>query len=134
MIYDFMTYEVMTYAVMTYDVISFDVMTHEVMTQCCHDFMTYEKMKFFHRQIFGGLKIPQNAMICDLIKFHKCRSSVKKSSKLLSFKRYKGCLCIPIGCNSVRTFVLANRNTETTLYFVYFVEICFKDAVVNMNK
>ena len=39
----------------------------------------------------------------------------KGSSKLLSFARDKGCLCIPIGCNSMHTFVLVNRNTETTV-------------------
>ena len=39
----------------------------------------------------------------------------KGRSKRLSFERDNTCLCIPIGCNSVRTFVLANRNTETTL-------------------
>ena len=32
----------------------------------------------------------------------------KESSKLLSSERDNSCLCIPIGYNSVRTFVLAN--------------------------
>ena len=39
----------------------------------------------------------------------------KGSSKVLSFERDNGCLCILIGCNSVHSFVLANRNTEKTL-------------------
>ena len=33
----------------------------------------------------------------------------------MPFERDKSCLCIPNDCNSVRTSVLANRNTETTL-------------------
>ena len=33
----------------------------------------------------------------------------------MSFGRDKDCLCIPIGCNSVFTFVLANGNTETII-------------------
>ena len=40
---------------------------------------------------------------------------LKESSKLLSFESDNCCLCIPIGCNSVRTFGIANRNTDTTL-------------------
>ena len=59
----------------------------------------------------------------------------KESSKVLSFERDKGCLCIPIRCNSVRTFVLDNRNTETTLiplkrqYFTaLFVHYCIQSA------
>ena len=38
----------------------------------------------------------------------------KESTKILSFERDNSCLCIPIGCNSVRIFVPAYRNTETT--------------------
>ena len=52
----------------------------------------------------------------------------KESSKVLSFERGKGCLCIPIGCNSLSTFVLAYRITGTTVvkqqYFTaFFVKI-----------
>ena len=39
----------------------------------------------------------------------------KEGSNVLSFERDKGCVCIPIGCNSVRIFVLADRNTEITV-------------------
>ena len=39
----------------------------------------------------------------------------KGSTKILSFERDNSCLCIPICWNSVRIFVLANRNTETTV-------------------
>ena len=39
----------------------------------------------------------------------------KGSSKELSFERDNSCLCIPFISNSVHTFVLAIRNTDTTL-------------------
>ena len=56
----------------------------------------------------------------DKIKSVSVKNSVsvkigKESSKVLLFERDKGFLCIPIGCNLVHTFVLANKNTETTL-------------------
>ena len=38
----------------------------------------------------------------------------KESSNLLLLERDNSCPCIPIGCYSLRTFLLANRNTETT--------------------
>ena len=33
----------------------------------------------------------------------------EKSSKVLEFERYRGCLCVPIGRNSVKISMLANR-------------------------
>ena len=38
---------------------------------------TWERLAFFHRQIFGGLKFPQNGMICDLINFHNTSLAAK---------------------------------------------------------
>ena len=47
----------------------------------------------------------------------------QESNKALSFRRDRGCLCIPIGWGSVPTFLQANRNIETTLVPILYCSL-----------
>ena len=56
----------------------------------------------------------------------------KESRKLLSFGRDKDCPWIPIGCNSMFAFVLANGNTE--IIFVPLKQKYFTALLLQISK
>ena len=54
-----------------------------------------------------------SVVLCIYVQKYQC--CCKECSKLLSFERHNSLICIPIGCDSVRTFVLANSKEDLTL-------------------
>ena len=61
----------------------------------------------------------------------------KENSKVLLFEKDRGFLCNPIGCNSACTFVLSNRNTETTFTpfkWQYFTALFFQKMLLRRDR
>ena len=61
----------------------------------------------------------------------------KENSKVLLFEKDRGFLCNPIGCNSACTFVLSNRNTETTFTpfkWQYFTALFFQKMLLRRGR
>ena len=83
----------------------------KIATDCCKMLQIAEDI---YRLLHICLKIPTDFYRLRRL-LQSATDNCKGSRKVLLFGRGKDCLYIPIGCNSVFTFVLANGNTETIL-------------------